>query len=204
MDRNVAPTVTKDITKLSLNCHGFATVGGLTRCMNGTEAGRKRVLIIEDESDFATLLKHCLRQKGHEAIIASDGLSGLEEAARCRPDLIMLDLMLPRMGGLEVCRCIRSNLAIGHVPIWIMTALDSINHRAKGFMMGADGYFTKANQLPDLLNRIDALFAQHKADDVTTPPATTEFVASLAEEMLVGLANKPRPESCQSIPLSES
>ena len=118
--------------------------------MHETATERKRVLVIEDEPDFATLLKYRLQQKGYEAILAFDGLSGLEEASHCRPDLIVLDLMLPRMAGLEVCRILRSNSAMKHVPIWIMTALDSISHKASAYRMGAGGYYNKSNQLPDL------------------------------------------------------
>jgi DNA-binding response OmpR family regulator len=171
--------------------------------MNSATTQQKRILIIEDEHDFAAMLEYRLRRKGYETVKAFDGLSGVEEAARCRPDLIVLDLMLPKMDGLEVCHRIRSNMGIGHVPIWILTALDSVSHKTKGFMMGADGYFTKSNQLPDLLNQIDAMFGKRTAVDVISNPATTEFVASLMEKMLATLSNIPQLASLRITPLSE-
>ena len=170
----------------------------------GQDMGRKRVLIIEDEPDFAAILKYRLQQKGLETVIAADGESGLDQASRCRPDLIVLDLMLPKMPGLEVCRSIRGNPAMGHVPICIMSALDPASYRVEGFMVGADGYFSKTNQLPDLLRRVDELFDQTDAAAGAATSTTTEFVTSLAEEMLAELATKPWHENRQFIPLSES
>ena len=172
--------------------------------MNGKEMGRKRVLIIEDEPDFAAILKYRLQQKGHEAIIAADGVSGLAEAFRCRPDLIVLDLMLPRMAGLDVCHRIRDNPAMAYVPIWILSALDPASHKAKGFMMGADGYFSKTGQLSDLLNQTDSLFERSDAAPDPTAPTTNEFATSLVEEMLADLARQPRPEEQRCVSLSES
>ncbi len=133
--------------------------------MNNTCGKKKRVLIIEDEPDFATLLEYQLQRKGYETVKALDGRSGAEEAVRCAPDLIVLDLMLPKMSGLDVCRHIRSIPTICRVPIFIMTALDSMSHKAKGFMLGADGYFTKSNQVPALLREIDVVFAGGRPAD---------------------------------------
>lgn len=171
--------------------------------MHGSNTGRKRILIIEDEPDFAAILKYRLQQKGHEAVIAADGVTGLEEALRSQPDLIVLDLMLPGMGGLEVCRCIRNNPALGYVPIWILTALDSVGHRAKGFMMGADGYFSKTGQLADLLKQTDTLFDPRHAA-AQAPPTTAEFAASLAEELLTALSAQSQPGDRPCASLSES
>ena len=177
---------------MSLNRYRFAIMRCQDRGMHETATERKRVLVIEDEPDFATLLKYRLQQKGYEAILAFDGLSGLEEASHCRPDLIVLDLMLPRMAGLEVCRILRSNSAMKHVPIWIMTALDSISHKASAYRMGAGGYYNKSNQLPDLLRQIDvALFQCQEAADATLW-ATEEFVTWLAEEILAGPVKEPQ------------
>jgi len=133
--------------------------------MNNTCGKKKRVLIIEDEPDFAALLEYQLQRKGYETVKAFDGWSGAEEAVRCAPDLIVLDLMLPKMAGLDVCRHIRSVPTVCHVPIFIMTALDSMSYKAKGFMLGADGYFTKSNQVPELLREIDVVFAGGRPAD---------------------------------------
>jgi two-component system alkaline phosphatase synthesis response regulator PhoP len=139
--------------------------------MNNTSERKKRILIIEDEPDFAALLEYRLQRRGYETIKASDGRRGAEKAVLDTPDLIVLDLMLPQMAGLDVCRYIRSIPAMTHVPIFIMTALDSVGHKAKGFMFGANGYFTKGNQVPDLLREIDVLFAGGRPADTDAVPA---------------------------------
>jgi DNA-binding response OmpR family regulator len=132
---------------------------------NQTGGNKRRVLIIEDEVDFAALLEYQLRRRGYETVKAFDGWSGAEAAGRCAPDLIVLDLMLPKMAGLDVCRHIRNSLNLGHVPIFILTAMESVGHKAKGFMFGANGYFTKSNQVPDLLREIDVLFGGGRPAD---------------------------------------
>jgi len=139
--------------------------------MNNTCGKKKRVLIIEDESDFAALLEYQLQRKGYETVKALDGRSGLEKAVLYAPDLIVLDLMLPRMAGLDVCRYIRSAPTVCHVPIFIMTALDSMSYKAKGFMLGANGYFTKGNQVPELLREIDFMFTGGRPSDRDAVPA---------------------------------
>ena len=159
--------------------------------MDGTPTQRKRVLVIEDEPDFAALLQYRLHQKGYDTVLASDGVSGLEEASHCRPDLIVLDLMLPRMAGLEVCRVLRNNAALRYVPIWIMTASDSVGHKASAYRMGAGGYFIKSSQLPDLLGQIDGVFARCRAAADLAVWATEEFVTWLADEMLSQPAKVP-------------
>ena len=138
--------------------------------MKKTPERKRRVLIIEDEPDFAALLEYQLQRKGYETVKAFDGWSGAEEAVRCAPDLIVLDLMLPKMAGLDVCRHIRNSPAVIHVPIFILTALDSVSHKAKGFMQGADGYFTKNNQVPELLREIDVVFAGGRLADRDAMP----------------------------------
>jgi DNA-binding response OmpR family regulator len=155
---------------------------------------QKRVLVIEDESDFAALLKYRLQQKGYETILASDGVTGLEKATHCRPDLIVLDLMLPRMAGLEVCRILRNNTAMQHVPICIMTASDSIGNRASAYRMGAGGYYTKSNQLPDLLKRIDMVLVECREAADTALWATEEFVAWVSEEVFMRPAHALRTD----------
>lgn len=138
---------------------------------NNTGEGKKRVLIIEDEVDFAALLEYQLQRRGYETLKTFDGWSGAETATRCVPDLIVLDLMLPKMTGLDVCRHIRNSPNMGHVPIFILSALDSVSFKAKGFMFGANGYFTKNSQVSDLLREIDVVFAGGRPADGDAGPA---------------------------------
>ncbi len=159
--------------------------------MDVKDVQRKRVLVIEDEPDFAALLKYRLQQKGYDTVLAADGVCGLEEAIHCRPDLIVLDLMLPGMAGLEVCRILRSKADMRDVPICIMTASESIGHKASAYRLGAGGYFTKSNQLPDLLKQIDAVLSQCRAVADRAVWATEGFVDWLAGEMVAPPARVP-------------
>ena len=84
-------------------------------------SGRK-ILIIEDESDVADLLEMGLRKAGFKTTAAADGATGLQKARDNRPDSIILDLMLPKMSGLEVCRILKGDVATSHIPILMLTA----------------------------------------------------------------------------------
>lgn len=112
-----------------------------------------KILIIEDEAKLAETLAYNLREEGHEAVIASDGPTGLEKARSERPDLIVLDLMLPKMDGLEVCRLVRRD---SDVPIIMLTAKSREVDKVVGLEMGADDYVTKPFGMVEMLARIKA------------------------------------------------
>jgi DNA-binding response OmpR family regulator len=107
-----------------------------------TGSGRK-ILIIEDEGDVADLLTLNLRKGGFKVSAAPDGASGLQKARDDRPDFIILDLMLPKMSGLEVCRILKSDTATSHIPILMLTAKAEEIDRIVGLEFGADDYVTK-------------------------------------------------------------
>ncbi|MEN8172944.1 MAG: response regulator transcription factor [Chloroflexota bacterium] len=113
-----------------------------------------RVLVIEDDEGIQKFLRRGLAYDGYDVDVASDGRSGLATARDNPPDLVVLDLMLPGIDGLEVCRRLRSG---GDVPIMILTAKDSVDDRIIGLDMGADDYMVKPFDLDELLARIRAL-----------------------------------------------
>ncbi len=113
-----------------------------------------RVLVIEDDEQILKFLKRGLAYEGYQVDTALDGPSGLAIARDNPPDLVVLDLMLPGMDGLEVCRRLRAG---GPVPIMILTAKDTLNDRIQGLDMGADDYMVKPFNLDELLARIRAL-----------------------------------------------
>jgi len=154
------------VARPSLVCHKSVVHWAV---MNTTTLRRKKILIVEDEDDFATMLAYRLQRKGYETVKAFDGWSGLQQVQSYRPDVIVLDLMLPQMVGLEVCRLIRGMPDAGRVPIYILTAVDLPNYRTKGLLAGADGYFSKSHELPEMLKRIETVLAEHKAGNVPTP-----------------------------------
>lgn len=113
-----------------------------------------RILIIEDDEAILKFLRRGLAYEGYIVDVALDGQAGLALARDNPPDLVVLDLMLPGIDGLEVCRRLRAG---GSVPILILTAKDSVSDRVLGLDMGADDYMVKPFNLDELLARIRAL-----------------------------------------------
>ena len=119
---------------------------------------KHRVLIVEDEQDIAGLIKHTLeRGGGAEAEIVGSGDAALKAVAARPPDLIILDLNLPVLSGLEVCRVLRSRPDARHLPIIMLTARSSESDRVAGLELGADDYVTKPFSLRELSARVRAV-----------------------------------------------
>jgi len=125
---------------------------GLTATM-----AQSRILIIEDERALTKVLAYNLQREGYEVTVAHDGQEGLHKALTSPPDLILLDLMLPTLDGLEVCRELRANDHTRHVPILMLTAKAEETDQIVGFSLGADDYVTKPFSVKVLLQRIKAL-----------------------------------------------
>lgn len=124
----------------------------------------QRILIIEDEPPVAKLLSMRLRSVGFAVEIASDGEKGITAVMEQTPDLIILDLYLPKVSGEEVCKKIRENAdsRIAQIPIIMVTAKDSLSDRIVGKVIGANAYITKPFEFAELvreIKRIDALCA---------------------------------------------
>jgi two-component system response regulator MprA len=115
---------------------------------------KERVLIIEDDEGIVRVLRRALTYEGYQVETALDGESGLAQAREWRPDLVILDLMLPGMDGLEVTQRLRTE---GNIPILMLTAKDTITDRVQGLDAGADDYMTKPFDLDELLARVRAL-----------------------------------------------
>ena len=113
-----------------------------------------KILIVDDEEDVLELVRYNLDRSGYQIETASSGEDALSKARKNTPDLIILDLMLPGIDGLEVCRRLRAG---GDVPILILTAKDGVTDRVLGLDMGADDYMVKPFDLDELLARIRAL-----------------------------------------------
>ena len=113
-----------------------------------------KILIIEDEAPLAATLAYNIRQEGHEAITAQDGVAGLEAVRQGDPDLIVLDVMLPRLDSLEVCRLIRREF---DVPISMLTARSREVDKVVGLEAGADDYVTKPFSPRELTARVRAV-----------------------------------------------
>jgi DNA-binding response OmpR family regulator len=133
---------------------------------------KHRVLIVEDETDIAGLIKHTLERSGDtDAEIVSSGDAALKVAAERIPDLIILDLNLPALSGLEVCRILRSRSDVRHVPIIMLTARTSEDDRVSGLEHGADDYVTKPFSLRELTARVRAVLRRSVPVDDWHPAA---------------------------------
>ena len=114
----------------------------------------KTVLIVEDEKNIVDILRFNLQREGYQTAEASDGEEGLEKARTADPDLILLDVMLPKMNGFDVCRQLRE--AGSSVPVIILTAREEEADKVFGLEIGADDYITKPFSMRELLARVSA------------------------------------------------
>ena len=119
-----------------------------------------KILIVEDERKIARFLALELEHEGYAVELAFDGRDGLDKAAEGSPDLIILDLMLPQLSGIEVCRRIRHS---SDVPIIMLTAKDDVSDKVMGLDMGADDYMTKPFAIEELLARIRVALRKPRA-----------------------------------------
>ena len=119
-----------------------------------------RILIVEDERKIARFLELELQHEGYEVETATDGRTGLEKALTWKPDLMILDLMLPELSGIEVCRRLRHE---SDLPIIMLTAKDDVSDKVMGLDMGADDYMTKPFAIEELLARIRVGLKKHRA-----------------------------------------
>ena len=129
---------------------------GLTRTLSYTR-GMARILVAEDDPDIAHLLAHYLQRAGFEAEMVSSGRDVLPRIRKAPPDVLLLDIMLPDLDGLEVCRAVRSDPATAAIPIIIVTARGEESDRIVGLELGADDYITKPFSPNEVIARIRAL-----------------------------------------------
>jgi DNA-binding response OmpR family regulator len=132
----------------------------------GRMAGRPRVLVVEDDTDIAGVLRRSLDKEGYDVRVAGDGEAALGEAADFEPDAVVLDLGLPRLDGVEVCRRLRED---GDVPILILTARDALESRVEGLDSGGDDYLVKPFDREELLARLRSLLRRR-------PPRGSAFL----------------------------
>lgn len=147
------------------------------------------VLVIEDEKDLAELVVFHLEQEGYSCLVAHDGATGLAEARRSKPDLILLDLMLPGMMGTEVCRTLKGAEHTAGIPVIMLTARGEEIDRVVGFEMGADDYVVKPFSTRELMLRVRAVLRRK----VAAPEGATITLGTLSidvERHLVRVAGE--------------
>ncbi len=168
----------------------------------------KKILIADDEPDILEIIQYNLSKEGYEVATAKDGDDALAKAKFSKPDLIILDIMMPKKSGIEVCEILRSQTAFKDVLIIFLTAMSDENSHIKGLEMGADDYVSKPISPKVLVSRVNALFRRFtkqsedkvlKIENITIDPDRYEVMAgennvTLAKkefELLYLLASRP-------------
>jgi two-component system, OmpR family, response regulator MprA len=138
-----------------------ASPGGQSSAGSG-EDNQPRLLVVDDEQSIVDFIRLGMRYEGYRVEEASDGVTGFDAAQRLRPSLVILDVMLPGMDGIEVCRRLRENEATQDIPILMLTAKDEVRDRVTGLDAGADDYLTKPFSFEELLARVRALLRRQQ------------------------------------------
>ncbi len=121
-----------------------------------------KVLVVDDEESIIDFIKLGLRYEGFQVESAADGEQGVVAAQRINPDVVILDVMMPGIDGLEVCRRLRANPTTSEIPVLMLTAKDEVGDRILGLQTGADDYLTKPFDFYELLERIRAILRRQK------------------------------------------
>ena len=124
-----------------------------------------RILLVDDEVDILEFVRYNLVREGYEVYTAQNGAEALQRAAACRPHLILLDMMMPVMDGVETCRAIRRDPRLRDTMIVFLTALGEDEHQLTGFAAGADDYISKPIKMHILVSRLKAILKRIGAGD---------------------------------------
>ena len=128
--------------------------------------GKRKILIIEDDRDIVEMLDYNLKEEGYETISALNGEQGIALAGKERPDLIILDIMLPIIDGFEVCRILKNDDRVAHIPIIILSAKSQETDKVVGLELGADDYVTKPFSPRELIARTRAILRRGRAEHI--------------------------------------
>ena len=131
-----------------------------------------KILVVEDEQDISDLVSTALETEGFIVVTAANGVEGLERVERDRPDLVILDVMMPVVSGLEVLEQIRS---MGTTPVILLTALESEDNRVRGLQLGADDYIVKPFSVRELVARVTALLRRSGMSPAGSSSTTIEY-----------------------------
>ena len=134
-----------------------------------------KIVIVEDEQALQTILKYNLEKEGYQTIPVMDGKKAIETIEKGEADLVLLDWMLPHLSGVEICKQMRQNHSIRHIPVLMLTARGDEADKVSGLSIGADDYMTKPFSVPELMARIKALLRRAPPK----PPKETKTFADM-------------------------
>ena len=155
----------------------------------------KRVLVIEDDKDIVELVRYNLEKDGYQVASSGDGTTGLAQVRKAPPDLLILDLMLPKLSGLEICKEVRKDVSLNRLPILILTAKGEEADRVVGLELGADDYVTKPFSPRELAARVKALLRRAEPGTPAEKPIEIGGLRIDPAAYRVTRAGKPVPMS---------
>lgn len=151
----------------------------------------KKVLVIDDEPDILELIRYSLRNTGWEVSLATDGIQGVQQALRDGPDLILLDVAMPKIDGYETCRRLREQGATCLIPIIMLTGRRrTVKDKVSGMNIGADDYVTKPFNPEELIARMEALIRRAERDLAANPLTRLPGQISIEEEVIRRLRSR--------------
>lgn len=154
-------------------------------------AQEKKILIVDDEPDIIEILRYNLEKEGYVTFSASNGVDAVELAKQKKPDLILLDVMLPDMDGIEACETIRKNESLNNTIIAFLTARSEDYSEIAGFQAGADDYITKPIRPKVLLTRIQSLLKRSSSQSQTSQIIQYEEITINKEKFLATMSGNP-------------
>ncbi len=152
---------------------------------------KEKILIVDDEKDIVKMLDYNFKKEGYRTVTAYDGEDGLDFAKKEHPDIILLDLMLPGMDGLEVCKALKKEEKTSSIPIIMLTAKTQEADKVVGLELGADDYVTKPFSLKELLARVKAILRRAKEKEKLPEVINVGGLAIDFSRISVALNNKP-------------
>jgi two-component system phosphate regulon response regulator PhoB len=151
----------------------------------------ERILVVDDERDLLDLVVYHLTHAGHKVVTAMSGEQALERVRERTPDLVILDILLPDIGGLEVCRILKGEERTKNVPVIFLTAKGEEIDRVVGFELGADDYVAKPFSPRELVLRVRALLKRRRGDDDIRPPLSAGDLRLDRDRHEVTIGKKP-------------
>ncbi|MEO0023329.1 MAG: response regulator transcription factor [candidate division WOR-3 bacterium] len=133
---------------------------------------KKKILIVEDEANLRELVKARLEENNYEVITVADGFNAITQSRKVKPDLIILDLMIPHIDGYAVCRVLKSTPELSSIPVIMFTARTSMDDLRRGMEMGADAYLMKPFKPEEMLAKIRELLERRESPPEAAPAVT--------------------------------
>lgn len=144
---------------------------------------KEKILIVDDTVDTVELLKKRFRADGYETAEAYDGEEGLQKVTECRPDLVVLDVMMPKLDGYAVCKRLKNDEATRHLPVLMLTAKSEISDKVKGLDIGADDYIAKPFDYKEVVARVRSLLMKKNVSEKMSEREKGEALDSLVDEV---------------------